>query len=369
MPGAWLTYAEAGRGAVRFMEDFNEHSPLGHRMLHLSRDSAVSDFYITPWEPLSFKHNGRLCFDAFIYQPTAQMSYPPGCEGYAMTVAGRRFRVSRMITRGRARWVMRLLPEEIPDMEKISIPLAAVKAFLEAKNGLFLVCGATGSGKSTTIASLVLARAARRQEHVITFEDPIEYLYPSGLPSLISQREMGSDEVDFVSSLRAALRQAPDVIVVGEIRDGQTAEIALQAAETGHVVVATLHTSSAAQTVQRFLKLIPTERVETAMLSFADSLRAILCQRLLLDEVKGKRFPIHELLLPYDSVCALIRRGDFKKLDQELEVGQSKGMLSFEHSLEHRQQEGWRAPASARTTGFTPHEVKDYLERESVLAG
>jgi twitching motility protein PilT len=179
---------------------------------------------------------------------------------------------------------------------------------------------------------------------------------------------MGTDEIDFVSSLRAALRQAPDVIMVGEIRDGQTAEIALQAAETGHVVVATLHTSSAAQTVQRFLKLIPTERVENAMLSFADSLRAILCQRLLLDEAKGKRFPVHELLLQYDSVCAMIRRGEFKKLDQELEVGQSKGMFSFDHSLEERLMQGWRAPVGARSTGFSAHEVKDYLERESVLA-
>jgi len=351
------------------MDDFNEHSPLGHRILHLAQDSAVSDFYITPWEPLSFKYNGKLHFDSFVYQPQVQVSFGPGCEDYAMSVAGRRFRVSRMMTQGRARWVMRLLPEVIPDMEKIHIPPAAVKAFLEAKNGLFLVCGATGSGKSTTIASLVKARAARRQEHVITFEDPIEYIYPAGMPSLVSQREMGSDEVDFVSSLRAALRQAPDVIVVGEIRDGQTAEIALQAAETGHVVVATLHTSSAAQTVQRFLKLIPVERVETAMLSFADSLRAILCQRLLLDESKGKRFPIHELLLQYDSVCAMIRRGEFKKLDQELEVGQSKGMFSFEHSLEERQLQGWRLPAGSRVTGFSAHEVRDYLERESILAG
>jgi len=312
------------------MDDFHEHSSLGHRILHLAQDSAVSDFYITPWEPLSYKYNGKLRFDGFIYQPQVQVVFGPGCEDYAMSVAGRRFRVSRMMTQGRARWVMRLLPEIIPDVEKIHIPPAAVKAFLEAKNGLFLVCGATGSGKSTTIASLVKARASRRCEHVITFEDPIEYIYPSGMPSLVSQREMGSDEVDFVSSLRAALRQAPDVIVVGEIRDGQTAEIALQAAETGHVVVATLHTSSAAQTVQRFLKLIPVERVETAMLSFADSLRAILCQRLILDESKGKRFPIHELLLQYDSVCAMIRRGEFREAQtRSLRLGSLGGCLAL----------------------------------------
>lgn len=349
------------------MDEINERTPLGHRILHLSQDSAVSDFYITPWEQLSFKYNGKLHFDSFVYQPQLDFKYGPGCEDYALSLGGRRFRVSRMVTKGRPRWVMRLLPESIPELRNILVPPAAIKSFLEAKNGLFLVCGATGSGKSTTIASLVLARAQRRQEHVITFEDPIEYLYPDNLPSLISQREMGTDELDFASSLRAALRQAPDVIVVGEIRDGETAEIALQAAETGHVVVATLHTSSAAQTVQRFLKLVPSERVENAVLSFADSMRAILCQRLLLDETKGKRFPVHELLLQYDSVCAMIRRGEFKKLDQELEVGQSKGMYNFDRSIEQRQFEGWRPSNVIFNSGYSDHEVLEYLEREELL--
>ncbi|MCD8568849.1 MAG: type IV pilus twitching motility protein PilT, partial [Geovibrio sp.] len=224
---------------------------------------------------------------------------------------------------------------------------------------------ATGSGKSTTIASMILERAKRRQEHVLTFEDPIEYIYPSGIPSLVSQREIGTDELDFAKSLRAALRQAPDVILVGEIRDGETAEIALQAAETGHVVVATLHTSSAAQTVQRYLKLIPSERMDNAMLSFADSIRGILCQRLLFDESRGKRFSVHELLLPYDSVCGMIRRGEFKNLDQELEAGFTRGMQNFERSVSMRMADGWK-PQSVRKTGFQEHEVYDYLSKEQM---
>src|SRR6185295_9897436 len=151
----------------------------------------------------------------------------PGTADYAVTIAGRRFRVNRMATRGRLRWVLRLLPADIPPLEKLGVPAPALKSFLEAKNGLFLICGATGSGKSTTIASMILHRAERRQEHVVTFEDPIEYVYPDGTPSLMSQREIGEDDLDFAMSLRASLRQAPDVIVVGEIRDGETAEIAL----------------------------------------------------------------------------------------------------------------------------------------------
>ncbi len=354
------------RPAPTAIDEFNDRSALGNRVLQLSKDPGVSDFYITPWEPLVVRRNGKLFYDSFIYQPMLQLELQAGTKDYAVSMGGRRFRVNRMATRGRLRWVLRLLPEQIPQMEKLALPPAAIKAFLEAKNGLFLVCGATGSGKSTTIASMVLERAKRRPEHVITFEDPIEYLYPEGLPSLVSQREIGSDELDFGKSLRAALRQAPDVIVVGEIRDGETAEIALAAAETGHVVVATLHTSTAAQTVQRYLKLVPSERMENAMLSFADCFRGILCQRLLFDETKGKRFAIHELLLPYDSVCGIIRRGEFKKLDHELEAGMTRGMLLFDRSLQQREYEGWKPAFNARPTGFADHEVYEFLQQEQL---
>lgn len=347
------------------MDDINEQSQLGHRIMHVSQDDGVSDFYITPWEQLCYKRNGKLSYDSFVYQPSEAMEVKPGCLDYAITLGGRRFRVSRMVTRGRYRWVMRLLPESIPSTDQIKVPPAATKAVLEARNGLFLVCGATGSGKSTTIASLVLARAERRREHVISFEDPIEYIYPEDLPSLISQREMGSDEHDFGASLKAALRQAPDVIIIGEIRDGETAEIALQAAETGHVVVATLHTSSAAETVQRFIKLIPVERVESAVLSFADSMRMILCQQLMLDEGKDKRFPIHEILLKYDSVSAIIRANEFKKLDHELEAGWSRGMMNFERSIGIRAEEGYQSSSTSKS-GFTEHEIVEYLEGESI---
>jgi twitching motility protein PilT len=255
---------------------------------------------------------------------------------------------------------MRLLPEGIPDPADISVPPGAIKAIMEARNGVFLICGPTGSGKTTTIASLLKYRAERKREHFVTFEDPIEYVYPDGMPTLVSQREVGDDEMDFANALRASLRQAPDVILVGEIRDGETAEIALQAAETGHVVVATLHTSSASGTVQRFLKLITPERVEAAQTSLADILRMILCQRLVLDEDRGRRFAIHEMLLQYDSTANLIRRGEFKKLDQELETGWKRGMLTWERSLELRETEGWHHTVKP-PTGFSQEDVSEYF--------
>ncbi len=347
--------------------DLPPESPVGLRIKELAASEGISDFYLTPGEVLSYKKNGRLIYDPLVFEMKVPEKLEPGCDDSAMDFHGYRFRVSQMVTQGRLRWVLRLLPDKIPEPQKISVPPPSLKAFLEAKNGLFLICGATGSGKSTTIASMVLYRAKRRREHVITFEDPIEFVYPDGLPSLISQREMGSDEFDFANALRAALRQAPDVIIIGEIRDGETAEIALQAAETGHVVVATLHTSSASQTVQRFLKLIPSDRLESAQETLADTMRLILCQRLLLDEGKGKRFPIHEVLLQYDGVINIIRRGDFKKLDQELETGWKRGMYNFDKSIELREAEGFRASAGVRATGNSWEEIEDYLDREKEI--
>lgn len=339
------------------------NSPVGLRIKELAVADGVSDFYLTPDELLSYKINGELVFDALSFDMVIPEHLEPGCHDSAMDLHGYRFRVSQMVTRGRLRWVLRLLPSKIPEPDAIKVPAPALKAFLEARNGLFLICGATGSGKSTTIASMVLHRAQRRREHVISFEDPIEFIYPTPLPSLLSQREMGTDEVDFGKALRAALRQAPDVIVVGEIRDGETAEIALQAAETGHVVVATLHTSTAAQTVQRFLKLIPSERADNAQATMADTLRLILCQRLLFDSTREKRFPIHEVLLQYDGVTNIIRRGDFKKLDQELETGWKRGMNNFDKSIELREEDGFRS-SKPLPTGFSAEEVQDYLDAE-----
>jgi twitching motility protein PilT len=344
------------------MEDVNENTPLGQRVAQLSQQPGVSDFYITPWEPLCFKYNGHLTYDSYVYQPSVVYEVEPGYVDYAISFNGRRYRVNRMSTRGRLRWVMRLLPHKIPSPPDINVPPGAMKAIMEAKNGLFLICGPTGSGKSTTIASMLKYRADRRREHLVTFEDPIEFVFPENMPTLVTQREMGADEQDFGQALRASLRQAPDVILVGEIRDGETAEIAMQAAETGHVVVATLHTNSASQTVSRFLKLIPSDRVESAQETLADILRMVMCQRLLADPVQNRRFVIHELLLQYDSVSNLIRMGQFKKLDQEIETGWKRGLVSFQRSIEQRMSEGWTPPAVAiQTTGYSPTEVEEYL--------
>lgn len=347
--------------------DLPEDNPVALRMKDLAVAAGISDFYLTPGDPLSYKYNGQLIYDEVVFDMAVPATIPPGHFDTAMDLHGFRFRVNQMVTQGRLRWVMRLLPSVIPRPQDIKVPPPALKAFLEARYGLFLVCGPTGSGKSTTIASMVMHRAMRRREHVISFEDPIEFVYPDGLPSLISQREMGSDEMDFGKALRASLRQAPDVIIIGEIRDGETAEIALQASETGHVVVASLHTSSVSQTVQRFLKLIPSDRMENAQETMADMLRLVLCQRLLLDQKQSKRFPIHEVMLQYDGVINVIRRGDFKKLDQELETGWKRGMFNFSKSVEIRGVEGFEALAGKALAGNSWEEIEDYLDSQQEI--
>lgn len=347
--------------------DLPEDNPVALRIRDLATAEGVSDFYLTPGEQFSYKYNGQLIYDDLVFEMTLPPEIPPGHHDSAMDLHGFRFRINQMVTQGRLRWVMRLLPSKIPRPQDIKVPPPALKAFLEARYGLFLVCGPTGSGKSTTIASMVLHRAKRRREHVISFEDPIEFVYPDGLPSLISQREMGSDEMDFGKALRASLRQAPDVIIIGEIRDGETAEIALQASETGHVVVASLHTSSVSQTVQRFLKLIPSDRLENGQETMADMLRLVLCQRLLLDQRQSKRFPIHEVMLQYDGVTNIIRRGDFKKLDQELETGWKKGMFNFAKSAEIRGTEGFEAMAGRKQMGNSWEEIEDYLDSQQEM--
>ncbi len=344
-----------------------EDNPVALRIRDLATAEGVSDFYLTPGDPLSYKYNGQLIYDDVVFEMEVPEEIPPGHDDSALDLHGYRFRVNQMVTQGRLRWVMRLLPSVIPRPQDIKVPPPALKAFLEARYGLFLVCGPTGSGKTTTIASMVMHRAMRRREHVISFEDPIEFVYPDGLPSLISQREMGSDEMDFGKALRASLRQAPDVIIIGEIRDGETAEIALQASETGHVVVASLHTSSVSQTVQRFLKLIPSDRMENAQETMADMLRLILCQRLLLDQRQSKRFPIHEVMLQYDGVINVIRRGDFKKLDQELETGWKRGMFNFAKSVEIRGVEGFEALAGRKLAGNSWEEIEDYLDSQQEI--
>ena len=231
---------------------------------------------------------------------------------------------------------VRLLPKNIPDCRSLGLP-EIICRLVGSRQGLLLVTGATGSGKSTTLASLVQQINQTRAVHVLTLEDPIEYVYPAGL-ALINQREVGRDTRSFASGLRSALRQDPDVILVGELRDAETIGIALTAAETGHLVLATLHTQDAAGTVNRILDVLPDRQHVCTQL--ADCLLGICCQRLLPRCDAVGRVAAFEVLVATPAMRNLIREGRTHQLQSYLQTGARYGMQTMEDAVKALQLRG-----------------------------
>ena len=231
---------------------------------------------------------------------------------------------------------IRLLPKDIPDCNSLGLP-QIISQLAGSSSGLLLVTGATGSGKGTTLASLVQQINQTRAVHVLTLEDPIEYVYPAGL-ALINQREVGRDTRSFASGLRSALRQDPDVILVGELRDAETIGIALTAAETGHLVLATLHTQDAAGTVNRILDVLPDRQHVCTQL--ADCLLGICCQRLLPRCDRAGRAAAFEVLVATPAMRNLIREGRTHQLQSYLQTGARYGMQTMEDAVKALQLRG-----------------------------
>lgn len=209
---------------------------------------------------------------------------------------------------------------------------------LKSENGLILVTGATGSGKSTTLAAMVGYLNQHADAHILTLEDPVEYLYTSQR-CLIQQREIGLHCMTFASGLRAALREDPDVILLGELRDSETIRLALTAAETGHLVLATLHTRGAAQAVERLVDSFPAQEKDPVRNQLAGSLRAVLSQKLEVDKQEG-RVALFELLINTPAVGNLIREGKTHQLPHVIQTGQQVGMITFQQSYQQRVKEG-----------------------------
>jgi twitching motility protein PilT len=217
-----------------------------------------------------------------------------------------RFRVNVYRQRGSLAVVMRFIPTDIPTMESLGLPMPVTRELAEKQNGMVLVVGAAGNGKSTSIASMIAHLNVTRALHIVTVEDPIEFLHQDALSS-ISQREVGLDTASFAAALRAAMRQDPDVIFVGEIRDEETMEIALKAGETGHLVLATLHTSDAVRTVNRMLAMMRGEPAESRV-RIASSLQGIIAQRLVSRADGSGVVMAAEVLVASQSVKESIRR-------------------------------------------------------------
>ena len=256
---------------------------------------------------------------------------------FAVEAGGRRLRASVFQHVRGCSLALRLLPETCPQLAELGAP-PALAELLHEESGLILVTGATGSGKSTTLAAMVEHLNQQRDGHILTLEDPVEFIHRSAR-CLIQQRQVGAHCASFADALRVALRQDPDVILIGELRDSETIRLALTASETGHLVLATLHARGAAQAVERLLDAFPAGEKDPVRSQLAGSLCAVLAQKLLPDKQDG-RVALYELLVNTPAAGNLIREGKSHQLPGIMQTGQQAGMLTFSQSFQQRQAAG-----------------------------
>ncbi|RKD23886.1 type IV pili twitching motility protein PilT [Ammoniphilus oxalaticus] len=256
-----------------------------------------------------------------------------------------RFRVNIYKQRGSLSLAIRTIPHEIPDMDRLGLP-SLVRQICERQQGLFLVTGPTGSGKSTTLAAMVDHINRTYAKHIITLEDPIEYLHRHKT-GLVDQREVGSDTASFASGLRSALRQDPDVILVGEMRDLETISTAISAAETGHLVLATLHTTNAPQTIDRIIDAFPTGQQQQVRLQLSSNLLGVLAQRLIPLLDGSGRTAAFEVMVNSTAIANLIRQEKAHQIKSMMETGSQLGMVTMEQSLTRLVNQGMINSAAA----------------------
>jgi twitching motility protein PilT len=325
---------------------------LTHGLVRLERDplspietQAIADGVIPEDRKALFKERGEVDF------------------AYSVANVGR-FRANVFRQRGSVSMVLRKLRFGGPSFEEIGLP-DVVRTLADEHRGLILVTGPTGSGKTTTLAAMIGYLNATKPVHIVTVEDPIEVLHKDEVAS-INQREVGQDTNDFLSALRAALRQDPDVILIGEMRDTETVRAALQAAETGHLVMSTLHTQDASETVNRVIDFFPPHQQKQIRLSLAGTLRGIICQRLV-PSVDGGRIPALEILVNTGRVAERI--ADQEKTSEIEEVvaeGGYYGMMTFDQALLHLIQEGRVSVEDAMQAVSSVHDFELALQQAGI---
>ena len=316
----------------------------------LSVKHNVSDLHLCSDSPPRWRRLGKLEPAPFPPADVAQLLktwlndeqqgawWANGHVDFAVTLlSGKRLRASAFVHIHGVSLTLRLLPEECPQLSTLGAP-RVIPDLLSSDNGLILVTGATGSGKSTTLAAMVDYLNHHSDGHILTLEDPVEYVYQSQR-CLIQQREIGLHCPSFAQALRAALREDPDVILLGELRDSETIRLALTAAETGHLVLATLHTRGAAQAIERLVDTFPAEEKEPVRNQLAGSLRAVLAQKLVRD-LQGGRVALFEMLVNTPASANLIREGKTWQLPGVIQTGQQAGMQNFDQSLAERKAQG-----------------------------
>jgi pilus retraction protein PilT len=298
----------------------------------------------------------RLLFSLLSYPQREQFELDRELD-FSLTVTGNhRFRVNAHFQRGTIAVSIRLIPNEIPDPVALGIP-PGVHDLANKPQGLVLVVGPTGSGKSTTLATMIHQINISRSCHIITIEDPIEFVHSNRLAT-IEQREVGADTKSFAAALKFILRQDPDVILIGELRDPETISAALTAAETGHLVFATLHTNDAPQTVDRIVDVFPPHQQPQARAQLASALTAVISQRLLPKAAGGGRVAVFEVLIATPAVRAVIREGKTHQLHSVMETSQSHGMNTLDRAMIDLVKRGVVTPEEAARHMKTPAALK-----------
>jgi twitching motility protein PilU len=316
------------------------------RILRLMAEKKASDVYLSANSPALIKINGQcvpinsqsLPFDAprnllaEILSPEHMAELDSEGElnmGFPIAGLGR-FRVSAMHQRGSVAAVFRFIAVDVPSLAELFLPPVLGDLIME-KRGLMLMVGATGAGKSTTLASMIDHRNATASGHILTIEDPIEFLFKNK-KSLINQREVGTDTKSLAVALKNALRQAPDVILIGEIRDRETMSAAIAYAQSGHLCLATMHANNSYQALNRILSFYPVEVRQTMLGDLAAALKAVVSQRLMRNTA-GTRVPAVEVLLNTKLISELIEKGDFSAVKEAMEQSMAEGSQSFEHDI------------------------------------
>lgn len=317
-------------------------------LLTLTANQNASDLHISPWEPPIVRINGELTpmgeFGQLSPDTTKELIYSvldaKQTEDFekeleldlAVCVPNiSRFRVNIFHQTNGVAAAFRVIPEKALTLDELELP-AIFKKLLDFPNGLILVTGPTGSGKSTTLAAMVDHINTYMSCHIITIEDPIEFTHHSK-KSLVNQRQVGRDTVDFNAALRSALREDPDVILVGEMRDLETVRLALTAAETGHLVMATLHTSSAPRAISRIIDVFPAGEKNIIRNLLSESLQAVICQTLV-KTIKGGRVPAFEIMLGTSAIRNLIREDKVAQMYSSIQTGREWGMCTLDQYLQ-----------------------------------
>ena len=314
--------------------------------LKLMADKGASDLFFTTGAPVSMKIEGdtravgKSPLEPGIVKQIANsiMSEAQREEfehdlemNLGMSLKGiGRYRINIYLQRGEVSMVIRYIKADIPSMDQLTLP-DKLKDIILLKKGLILVVGSTGSGKSTTLASMIKHRSESVSGHILTIEDPIEFAF-SHSKSIVGQREVGLDTKSYSNALREAMREAPDVIMIGEARDEETMKAALSYADTGHLCLTTLHAVNANQTLDRVLSFFGGETNEQVLMDMSLNLRAIISQRLIQSR-DGKRVAAIEILINTPYISELIRKGEFGEIKEVMEKGSAEGMQTFDQSL------------------------------------